>query len=73
MPLQRQRHIGSTHAAPVVDDLDSSYAPSGQADVDPLRAGIQCVLDQFLERARRPFHNLACGDAVNQVFGQAAY
>ena len=37
---------------------------------DPSGAGIECVFDQFLDYARRPFDHLAGGDAVDQCVGQ---
>ena len=36
------------------------------------RAGVERVLDQFLDDARRPLDHLAGGDAVDDAFGQLA-
>ncbi len=41
-------------------------------DVDPRRARVERVLDQFLHDARRPFDHFAGGDAVDDGFGQLA-
>ena len=37
-----------------------------------LRAGVDRVLDQLLHHARRTFHHLAGGDAVDDLFGELA-
>ena len=54
------------HAAPVVGDADQR-APAGlDRDLDAARPGVERVLDQFLDRRRRPLDHLARGDAVDE-------
>jgi hypothetical protein len=40
--------------------------------VDPARAGVDRVLDQLLDHARRAFDHFAGGDAVDELFGKLA-
>ena len=40
--------------------------------VDAARAGVERVLDEFLDHARRPLDHLAGGDAVDDLFGKLA-
>ena len=67
-----QRQIGVGHAAAVVGDADPPPAAAIGEDVDPAGAGVDGVFDQFLDHARRPFHHLAGGDAVDDLFGELA-
>ncbi len=63
--LDRQRQIGAGHAAAVVGDADQPPAAAVGEDLDPARAGVDRVLDQLLDHARRPLDHLAGGDAVD--------
>ena len=72
MAVDRQRQIGMGHAAAVVGDADPPPAAAIGEDVDPAGAGVDGVLDQFLDHARRPFHHLAGGDAVDDLFWELA-
>ena len=65
VPLDGKREIGFVHAPPVVDDPDEPPSASLDRDFDRLRAGVERVLDQFLDRRRRPLDHLARGDAVD--------
>ena len=56
--------IRFVHAAPVVDDADQPPAAGLDRDLDRLRAGVERVLDELLDRRRRPLDHLARGDAV---------
>ena len=49
-----------------------SAPPFGGRDVDARGAGIERVLDQFLDGAGRALHHFARGDAVDGAFGEAA-
>ena len=73
MAFERERHVGRAHAAPVVGDLDPRQPAVAQNDRDATRARIDRVFDQFLQRAGGSFHHFTGGDAVDQMFGQAAY
>jgi len=65
VPLDGKGEIGFVHAMPVVDDPDQP-APAGlDRDLDRFRPGVERVLDQFLDRRRRPLDHLARGDAVD--------
>ena len=65
MPLDAQSEIGFVHPAPVVDDADQPSPAGLDRDLDGLRPGVERVLDQFLDRRRRPLDHLARGDAVD--------
>src|SRR6185436_485844 len=41
-------------------------------NIDPAGAGIDGVFDQFLDHARRAFHHLAGGNAVDDLFRELA-
>ena len=70
--LDRQRKLVRAHAVAVVGDRDQRSAAVRQRHVDTRRAGVDGVLDQFLDHRRRTFDHLAGGDAVDQTVGQAA-
>ena len=54
----------------VVGDADALDAARREIDVDLRRAGVERVLQQFLQRRRRPLDDLAGGDLVDQQVGQ---
>ena len=68
----RQRQFVGGDAAAVVADADQAHAAFLQVDVDAARAGIERVLDQFLDHGRGPFDDLAGGDLVDQGVGELA-
>jgi hypothetical protein len=68
MPLDREREIVSIHAGPVIGDADEPQAAARGGDVDPARAGVDRILDQFLDDARRPLDDLTGGDAIDEVW-----
>ena len=70
--IDRQREVGVGHAAAVVGDADPPPAAAIGENVDPAGAGVDGVLDQFLDHARGTFDHLAGGDAVDDLFGQLA-
>ena len=72
MAIDREREIGCGHAAAVVGDADPPPAAAIGEDVDPAGAGVDRVLDQFLDHARGTFDHLAGGDAVDDLFGELA-
>jgi len=67
--VDRKRQILLGHAAAVVGDADPPPAAAVGEDVDPAGAGIDRVLDQFLDHARGTFDHLAGSDAVDELFG----
>ena len=72
MTLDRQGQFVGRQSRAVVGDRDANEAAAFRLDLDPGRAGVDRVLDQFLQRAGRPLHHLAGGDAVYEVRRQAA-
>ncbi len=72
MAVDRERQIGMAHAAAVVGDADPPPAAAIGEDVDPAGAGVDGVLHEFLDHARRTFDHLAGGDAVDDLFGKLA-
>ena len=50
----------------------SAAAAAVGDDLDAARAGVERVLDQLLDDARRPLDHLAGGDAVDDGFGELA-
>ena len=61
------------HAGAVVADADQPAAAAVGDDLDARRAGVERVLDEFLDHARRTLHHLARRDAVDDGFGELAY
>jgi hypothetical protein len=72
VPLNGEREVVTRHALAVVADADEPAAAAVGEDVDAARAGIECVLDEFLDHARRTLDHLAGGDAVDHCFGELA-
>jgi hypothetical protein len=73
MALECQRDFATAHPAAVVDHFDAVDAAAGESHRDIARARVYGVLDQLLERAGGAFDDLARSDAIDQMFGQAAY
>ena len=72
MAFKCECHIGCGHAATVVGDFDPSEAAVDDRDRDPCCTGIDCILNKFFQRRGRSLDNFAGGNAIHQVFGQAA-
>ena len=72
MALDGEHQIGLAHALAVVGDADEAAAAAVGEHVDAARAGIERVLDQFLDHARRTLDHLAGGDAVDDGFRKLA-
>ena len=70
--LDREREVVARHARAVVADADQPPAAAVGDDIDAGRAGVERVLDQLLDDARRPLDHLAGGDAVDDGFGELA-
>jgi len=54
---------------PIIANPDRRGAAAVQIDFDPARAGIERVLDQFLDDGGRPLDDLAGRDLVDQILG----
>ena len=72
MAFDRQSEIVGVHAGAVVGDADQRATARFDRDLDPPRAGVERVLDQLLDRRRRPLDDFAGGDAVDQQRIEAA-
>lgn len=66
MPLDRERGILRAHAFAIVFDRDEFLAAELDCDGNAVRAGINGVLDKFLDDGRGPFNDLAGGDLIGQ-------
>jgi hypothetical protein len=62
----------STNANAVVTDTDQLRPAPLHIDVDAPGAGIETVLDQFLNHGRRSFDDLAGGDLIDELGRQCA-
>ena len=71
--FERQMHFGGRHPAAVVADLDKVEPPRREPDRDVARAGIEAVLDQLLQRARRALDHLARSDAIDEFGREPSY
>ena len=72
MARDRERQVLALDAGAVVGDADALDAAAGEVDVDLRRARVERVLEQLLQRRRRPLDDLAGGDLVDQQVGQRA-
>ena len=72
MALDRERQIVARHAAAVVAHADQPASPAVGDDLDTRGAGIERVLHELLDHARRTLHHLARRDAVDDAFGELA-
>ena len=72
VPLDRQPRILRLHPLAVVLDADLLLAAELDVNREPARAGVDRVLDQLLDDRGRPLDDLAGGDLVGEVGGQAA-
>ena len=71
MPFQREPRVLDRHAAAVVADEDPVHAPAIDLHVDARRPGVERVFDQLLDDRGRPLHDLARGDPVDDLLGEA--
>ena len=67
---QREREFGFGDAAAVVGDRDAFDAAFVEQDAQRLRAGVERVLQQFLNDRGRPFDHLAGGNLADQQVGK---
>ncbi len=72
MPVDRQCQLVGGHAAAIVDDSNQILATLLERDIDTRGAGIDRILDQFLDRRRRALDDFARGDAIDEDRGQQA-
>ena len=72
MALDREREVGGAHAAAVVGDADQREPAAAVTTSISPRAGVDRVLDQLLDHARRPLDHLAGGDAVDGLGAELA-
>ena len=70
--LDREREVGARHAGAVVGDADQPPPAAVGHHLDAARAGVERVLDELLDHARRALDHLAGGDAVDDAFGELA-
>ena len=73
VPLEREVEVIAAHARAVVGNLDQPEAARREPHRDLVRARIQRVLDELLERTCRPLDHLAGSDSVNQFGGKPSY
>ena len=66
VPLDRQDQLFRGHATAIVRDRDQMLAAFLHAHIDARGSGIDRVLDQFLDRRRRPLDDFARGNAVDE-------
>ncbi len=67
MRRDRQRQLIGADAAAVIDHADQFHAPLPYRHVDPRGTGIDGVLQQFLDDARRAFDDFAGGDFIDHA------
>ena len=72
MLRQRQQQFIGGDAAAVVTHANQPCAAAFELDFDALRAGIETVLDQFLDHRSRPLDHLAGCDLVDEHGRQTA-
>ncbi|MNT43633.1 hypothetical protein D3C72_1801170 [compost metagenome] len=70
MSRDRQRQLFCGNAAAVVADADQAHTAFFQFDVDAAGAGIDRVLNQFLDHRCGSFDHLTGGNLIDQDFRQ---
>ncbi len=70
MARECERQFVGGNTVTIVADADEADAAFLQVNLDPARAGIEGVLDQFLDHGRWPFDDFAGGDLVDQGVGE---
>ncbi len=65
--FEREARVFFDHPFAVVDDANAREPRLLGLDRDPPRAGVERVLDQLLDDARRPLDHLAGGDLVREI------
>jgi hypothetical protein len=66
VPLHSERKIVRIHARTVIDDADQASTASLDRDLDAACAGIDCVLDEFLDSRSGSLDDLARCDTVDE-------
>ena len=66
MSGERERQVGRGHAAAVIGHADQAAAAVGDDDLDPAGAGVERILDQFLDGGGGAFDHLSGGDTVHR-------
>ena len=66
----RKGEVLALDAAPVVRDPDALDAARGEIDLDVRGASVEGVLEQLLQRRRRPLDHLPRGDLADEEIGQ---
>ncbi|VVE59435.1 hypothetical protein PTE30175_05467 [Pandoraea terrae] len=64
---ERKRQLFGRHAAAVVGDGDAAYTAFFELDLEGARAGVERVLEQFLDDGRGPFHDFPGRDLADQL------
>jgi hypothetical protein len=72
MPLYCQHQIGGNHPLAVVGDANEPPPAAIGEHIDPVGAGVERVLDEFLHHARRTLHHFAGGNPVDNGLGKLA-
>ena len=72
MTLNRQGKVLRREATAIIGDKNTGQTALIGLDLNPLGTGIKGVFHQLLHRTGRPFHHLACGDAIDGLIGKAA-
>ncbi len=67
-----ERQFVGGHAASIVDHPQQRQSAAGRRDLDARRAGVDGILDQFLDHGGRPLHDFAGGDSVDDRFWKLA-
>src|SRR5258706_102296 len=72
MARDGQAQLRLADAAAVVADFEELGAAGRELHANVVRAGVEAVFEQFLQRGRRPLDNFSRGDLVDQKVGQHA-
>ena len=65
--FQREPHIVRAHAAAIIFDNHPLQPALFNTDADRAGAGIEGILDQFLDRGRRAFNHFTRGNAIDRI------
>ena len=72
MPLHGQSQVARIHSMTVVGNGYLCFSTACNANGDRLGAGVERILDQFLDDGRWTFDDFSGSNSIDRSFGQPA-
>lgn len=68
--FETEKRVLAIHATAIIAHRHGARPSAGKIDPNPLRSGVETVLDQLLNQGSRSLDNLPCRDLAGHVIGQ---